>query len=179
MSSAPWWFVLVSVIVTGVFTLAGSLLTGMLALRRQREELAHAKLLEREKELYNRRVDFHLDLVPTVEGMMKVLPSGWVTPDFDTLKVSRTQLEELQAFLAKLQNMRLKADVVSGKAVRGLLEAVTRGLEEFLYVHDLASFREVVSAANHLLWEMRIELGVTTRDDAEEFEARERYGPEE
>ncbi|MFD6070617.1 hypothetical protein [Amycolatopsis lurida] len=164
MTSAPWWFVLVTAIVTGAFTLLGSWLTAWLTLRRQREELAHAQALEREKELYNRRVDFYAELVPLIDEVM------------NEAREEKPDLPLLSKRLEAVQQSHLRARVVSGKAVRALLDQFAWGMARVVD-GDLDCVGEMVFAADHLLWELRIEVGVTTRDDHEEFEAREVYGP--
>ncbi|MFS8103545.1 hypothetical protein LFM09_41125, partial [Lentzea alba] len=72
--------------------------------------------------------------------------------------------------------------VVSEKAVRALVDQFVwetkqalRRLERRTTLDLNVRDDEVAFAANHLIWEMRIEVGVTTRDDLDEFEARERY----
>lgn len=189
MTSAPWWFVAVTALVAGAFTLAASWLAGMLSLKRLREELAHSRALERakeahattlerQKELYNRRVDFYLELVPLIDQIMEALPPIEAAPrraDRDEPLLDPEQAATVGAFVETGQQMYRRAHVISSKAVRALLSQFLWELRRVIDNDQYANLREVAWAANHLIWELRMETGVTTRGDDEEFELRGVY----
>ncbi|MGW6936855.1 hypothetical protein ACWGE0_42880 [Lentzea sp. NPDC054927] len=185
MNSAPWWLVLVAAALTGVFALAGSWLTGHSALKRQREELDHERILEREKRLHDRRLELYAELIPVVDRIMtrlRVYDRSRRNPERQDPEALRTACEGIESDLDTVRRSLFQVLVVSEKAVRALVDQfiweaaqvlarLKRGQALDLDLCD----GEVAFAANHLIWEMRIEVGVTTREDLDEFEARERY----
>lgn len=183
MTSAPWWFVLVTALVAGGFSMAASWLAGLLTSKRQQVELVHATTLEREKELYNRRVDFYLELVPIVDEAMDELNEA-ILQYRDAVErhpvaayVGANVGANVGELGRSLRRMHLRARVICGKATTGILGSLVRELDRF----DEPDWHpgEALSLANHLMWELRIENGVTTRDDREEFEARQIYCSED
>lgn len=185
VNSAPWWLVLVAAALTGVFALAGSWLTGHSALKRQREELDHEKVLEREKRLHDRRLELYVELIPVIDRILKGFRShhrARGNPDRQDPEAFRTACGGIESDLEAVRRSSYQVLVLSEKAVRALVDQFIREVEQVLarlkrgkaLDLDLRD-GEVAFAANHLIWEMRIEVGVTTREDLDEFEARERY----
>ncbi|WP_344419562.1 hypothetical protein [Amycolatopsis minnesotensis] len=177
-------------VVAGAFTLAASWLAGKLSLKRLRLELEHSRALERDKEthsrslerdkeLYNRRVDFYLDLVPLIDQIMEELPptEKGVKQDYrDCALLDQDKTDVIKNHVKPLQKLFRQTHVISGKNVRALLGQFLCELQRVID-GDQGILTEVAWAANHLIWELRLETGVTTRDDDEEFELRSIYYP--
>lgn len=185
MNSAPWWLVLVAAALTGAFTLAGSWLTSHSARKRQRDELSHERTLEQEKRLHERRLELYAGLMLQIDRIMEGLWTYYHGRYSDVPAaedVLQSQLDDVESGFEEMQRALHQVLVVSGQAVRAMVDQFLReAAREFARLTNGNPPRsgltgtEAAFAANHLIWEMRIEVGVTSRDDETEYELSERY----
>lgn len=165
MSSAPWWFVLVTALLTGAFTLVGSWLTGRLNLRRQREELAHSKALQREKELYDRRLEFYFELLPKIEKVENYVADMTVIASISPksgLRPSPSEVRALEHLYKDLIAFFKGHEIICGDSVS---LAFNRYRDTLLQVQNssdvLLTKRRILESSGELTKHIRIEIGST------------------
>lgn len=181
MTSAPWWLVLVTVPITGVITLSGVWLAARFNLQGRREDQQHSAGLEREKELYNRRVDLYYELTPVIDKIMRAVPGQFQVEVDGERKVRLIQEEydPLEALLGDVRQLQLKVQIISGILVRGTLHDFIWQYRLLLAGYNTFSFAELALQANNLVRDIRLEIGAASRGSIEELPYEEIYGLEQ
>ena len=178
MTSAPWWLVLVTVPITGVITLSGVWLTARFNLRGRREDQQHSAALEREKELYNHRVDLYFELGPVIDKIMRTVLKFGLQFEVDSeqrRELASEEREPLTALLDNVNQLLLKAQIISGSAVRGTLDEFVWEYQKVLS-RNRFSFGELALQANCLVRDIRVEVGVNSFGALEELPYEDVYG---
>lgn len=180
VNSAPWWFVLVTALVTGGFTLAGAWLTGRTNLKRHQEELSHQRVLEREKRLYDRRIELYAEVIPVAHEIASNLfslcrhlkePGSRVPEAFASVD------ELIEPDIQKLRTALHLAAVLSSSKVGSLIEKFIGDVEATLdmlrneqfdgifEVRGNAIGMIVGGTVGEMVKEIRIEVGAGRRQD--------------
>ncbi|GAA1940365.1 hypothetical protein [Amycolatopsis minnesotensis] len=77
MQTTPWWYAVVATATGGLLTLLATVLTAWLtnknAANRQIRELEHQRDMERDKHLYDRRLELYAEVMPLAEALVDAI----------------------------------------------------------------------------------------------------------